>query len=216
MFNVKLEAFDAAAKPKIIREVKAMVPNLTLIEVCVHVPLPRPFGTLHTAVNAKRSADHASLSSLSHAPCCTYRHNRRRSSSSHYRRCSRRASRRRTPRSSKRRSPTSARRSRSSERPALALASTHRSLRATRAACCMLHMWCMRVSGHVITSNRTAIYTNGHATASAPPCVPVRVLRVGARDQKRKVEGLSSVQCAMRIVGPPFCHGSRLSGVYSL
>lgn len=34
MFNVKLESFDAAAKPKIIREVKAMVPNLTLIEVC--------------------------------------------------------------------------------------------------------------------------------------------------------------------------------------
>ena len=33
MFNVKLESFDAAAKPKIIREVKAMVPNLTLIEV---------------------------------------------------------------------------------------------------------------------------------------------------------------------------------------
>lgn len=33
VFNVKLEAFDAAAKPKIIREVKAMVPNLTLIEV---------------------------------------------------------------------------------------------------------------------------------------------------------------------------------------
>ncbi|CDO74088.1 hypothetical protein BN946_scf185043.g138 [Trametes cinnabarina] len=32
VFNVKLEAFDAAAKPKIIREVKAMVPNLTLIE----------------------------------------------------------------------------------------------------------------------------------------------------------------------------------------
>ncbi|KAJ3490288.1 hypothetical protein NLI96_g1530 [Meripilus lineatus] len=32
VFNVKLESFDAAAKPKIIREVKAMVPNLTLIE----------------------------------------------------------------------------------------------------------------------------------------------------------------------------------------
>ncbi|KAH9943024.1 ClpS-like protein [Epithele typhae] len=31
-FNVKLEAFDAAAKAKVIREVKAMVPNLTLIE----------------------------------------------------------------------------------------------------------------------------------------------------------------------------------------
>ncbi|KAI9001153.1 ribosomal protein L7/L12 C-terminal domain-containing protein [Trametes punicea] len=32
VFNVKLESFDAAAKPKIIREVKAIVPNLTLIE----------------------------------------------------------------------------------------------------------------------------------------------------------------------------------------
>ncbi|EIN10378.1 ClpS-like protein [Punctularia strigosozonata HHB-11173 SS5] len=32
MFNVKLEAFDAAAKPKVIKEVKALVPNLTLIE----------------------------------------------------------------------------------------------------------------------------------------------------------------------------------------
>ncbi|OSX60581.1 hypothetical protein POSPLADRAFT_1171668 [Postia placenta MAD-698-R-SB12] len=32
IFNVKLESFDATAKPKIIREVKAMVPNLTLIE----------------------------------------------------------------------------------------------------------------------------------------------------------------------------------------
>ena len=35
MFNVKLESFDAAAKPKIIREVKAIVPNLTLIDVRV-------------------------------------------------------------------------------------------------------------------------------------------------------------------------------------
>lgn len=32
IFNVKLESFDAAAKPKIIREVKAIVPNLTLID----------------------------------------------------------------------------------------------------------------------------------------------------------------------------------------
>ncbi|OJA19246.1 hypothetical protein AZE42_05987 [Rhizopogon vesiculosus] len=32
IFNVKLESFDAAAKPKIIREVKAMIPNLTLID----------------------------------------------------------------------------------------------------------------------------------------------------------------------------------------
>jgi len=32
VFNIKLESFDAAAKPKIIREVKAMIPNLTLID----------------------------------------------------------------------------------------------------------------------------------------------------------------------------------------
>ncbi|KDQ64936.1 hypothetical protein JAAARDRAFT_146209 [Jaapia argillacea MUCL 33604] len=32
VFNVKLESFEATAKPKIIKEVKAMVPNLTLIE----------------------------------------------------------------------------------------------------------------------------------------------------------------------------------------
>ncbi|KAJ7638497.1 ribosomal protein L7/L12 C-terminal domain-containing protein [Roridomyces roridus] len=32
VFNVQLESFDAGAKPKIIREVKAMVPNLTLID----------------------------------------------------------------------------------------------------------------------------------------------------------------------------------------
>lgn len=33
MFNVKLESFEATAKAKIIKEVKALVPNLTLIEV---------------------------------------------------------------------------------------------------------------------------------------------------------------------------------------
>jgi len=32
IFNVKLESFDTAAKSKIIREVKALVPNLTLID----------------------------------------------------------------------------------------------------------------------------------------------------------------------------------------
>jgi large subunit ribosomal protein L7/L12 len=32
---VKLESFDAGSKPKIIKEVKALVPNLTLIEVCL-------------------------------------------------------------------------------------------------------------------------------------------------------------------------------------
>ena len=40
IFNVKLESFDAGAKPKIIKEVKAIVPNLTLIEVCVRCPFP--------------------------------------------------------------------------------------------------------------------------------------------------------------------------------
>ena len=33
IFNVKLESFDAGSKPKVIKEVKALVPNLTLIEV---------------------------------------------------------------------------------------------------------------------------------------------------------------------------------------
>ncbi|KAF9057476.1 60S ribosomal protein L7/L12-like protein [Panaeolus papilionaceus] len=32
VFNVKLESFDAASKPKVIKEVKALVPNLTLME----------------------------------------------------------------------------------------------------------------------------------------------------------------------------------------
>lgn len=32
IFNATLQSFDAAAKPKIIREVKALVPNLTLID----------------------------------------------------------------------------------------------------------------------------------------------------------------------------------------
>ena len=34
IFTVKLEAFDAAAKPKIIKEVKAMNPTFTLVAVC--------------------------------------------------------------------------------------------------------------------------------------------------------------------------------------
>ena len=37
MFNVILKSFDAGAKPKIIKEVKSLVPNLTLIEVCPDV-----------------------------------------------------------------------------------------------------------------------------------------------------------------------------------
>ncbi|KIK08462.1 hypothetical protein K443DRAFT_1549 [Laccaria amethystina LaAM-08-1] len=32
VFNVRLESFDAGSKPKVIREVKALVPNLTLID----------------------------------------------------------------------------------------------------------------------------------------------------------------------------------------
>ncbi|KAF8974741.1 60S ribosomal protein L7/L12 [Flammula alnicola] len=32
VFNVKLESFDAGSKPKVIREVKALVPNLTLMD----------------------------------------------------------------------------------------------------------------------------------------------------------------------------------------
>jgi large subunit ribosomal protein L7/L12 len=31
-----LESFDAGAKPKVIREVKALVPNLTLIDASTH------------------------------------------------------------------------------------------------------------------------------------------------------------------------------------
>jgi len=34
IFSVKLESFEATAKPKIIREVKALIPNLNLIDVC--------------------------------------------------------------------------------------------------------------------------------------------------------------------------------------
>ncbi len=33
-FSVKLEKFDAAAKAKIIREVKALLPGANLVEVC--------------------------------------------------------------------------------------------------------------------------------------------------------------------------------------
>ena len=33
IFTVKLEAFDASAKPKIIKEVKAMNPTFTLVAV---------------------------------------------------------------------------------------------------------------------------------------------------------------------------------------
>jgi len=40
VFNVKLESFDATAKPKVIREVKALIPNLTLIDVRCLSALP--------------------------------------------------------------------------------------------------------------------------------------------------------------------------------
>lgn len=35
-----LESFEAGSKPKVIREVKALVPNLTLIDVRVSISLP--------------------------------------------------------------------------------------------------------------------------------------------------------------------------------
>jgi len=38
VFNVKLESFDAGSKPKVIREVKALVPNLTLMDVRIMIP----------------------------------------------------------------------------------------------------------------------------------------------------------------------------------
>jgi hypothetical protein len=47
IFNVKLESFDAGAKPKVIKEVKALVPNLTLIEVGHTFFLP--FSLLNTS-----------------------------------------------------------------------------------------------------------------------------------------------------------------------
>ena len=33
IFSVKLESFETTAKPKIIREVKALIPNLNLMDV---------------------------------------------------------------------------------------------------------------------------------------------------------------------------------------
>ena len=80
IFNVKLESFDPASKPKVIKEVKAMVPNLTLIEVR---------STPVTPVSSRKS--HTSYSS-----------SRRRSLLSRYQRFSRRTYQRRTPRSSRR------------------------------------------------------------------------------------------------------------------
>lgn len=50
-FDVKLEleSFDAAAKPKSIREVKALVPNLTLIETSTYCSLPSSGSNMHTS-----------------------------------------------------------------------------------------------------------------------------------------------------------------------
>jgi hypothetical protein len=80
IFNVKLESFEATSKPKVIKEVKAMVPNLTLIEV-------RP--TVTTPV-------------LSEDPHKSFVLFRRRSSLSRYQRFSRRTCPRRMLRSSRR------------------------------------------------------------------------------------------------------------------
>ena len=80
IFNVKLESFDAASKPKVIKEVKAMVPNLTLIEVRSTIIILVLTGDLHKSFALFR----------------------RRSSLSRYQRFSRRTYPRRTLRSSKR------------------------------------------------------------------------------------------------------------------
>lgn len=39
IFNVRLESFEATAKPKIIKEVKSMNPTLTLMAVCTRFTL---------------------------------------------------------------------------------------------------------------------------------------------------------------------------------
>jgi large subunit ribosomal protein L7/L12 len=65
VFNVKLESFDAAAKPKIIREVKAMIPNLTLIDVRSHFrrssPLPPILLHYLCAISNHSSVYHADV-----------------------------------------------------------------------------------------------------------------------------------------------------------
>lgn len=42
MFTVKLEKFDAAAKAKVIREIKAILPGANLVEVISHPSLLSP------------------------------------------------------------------------------------------------------------------------------------------------------------------------------
>lgn len=46
IFNVKLESFDGSAKPKMIREVKAMNPTFTLVAVSTSTNIS-PFCTLY-------------------------------------------------------------------------------------------------------------------------------------------------------------------------
>jgi large subunit ribosomal protein L7/L12 len=38
-FNLKLESFDAAAKAKVIKEIKNIIPNMNLVEVIALKPL---------------------------------------------------------------------------------------------------------------------------------------------------------------------------------
>ena len=54
MFNVKLESFDPASKPKVIREVKALVPNLTLMDV--RLLLLAPFFSAHPPTHRPKSS----------------------------------------------------------------------------------------------------------------------------------------------------------------
>ena len=54
IFNVKLESFDAGSKPKVIKEVKAIVPNLTLIEVRRPFISFSPLTCLNRTIQAKK------------------------------------------------------------------------------------------------------------------------------------------------------------------
>jgi large subunit ribosomal protein L7/L12 len=53
IFTVKLEKFDAAAKAKIIREVKALMPNMNLVEVGLYA------GDMRQSATSVRSANKA-------------------------------------------------------------------------------------------------------------------------------------------------------------
>ena len=76
IFTVKLEKFDAAAKAKIIREVKAMMPNMNLVEVS-----PCYRGRWHTSLRYKQEG--IGVAELCNADFLR----RRRNSSSQCRRC---------------------------------------------------------------------------------------------------------------------------------